>query len=213
MSISKKRHKKIIEARKYVNVKVLFKDGAPKFSELTEYKTKKIINAYNNLIALAGGKHYLERDFIPLRKTKRLQKYNREIGVPAYAAGVMIGGGAKVNKDVVISKKLHLVYKRGIYGREGAPLDARTEKTLIKSIKKYKEKINSAEYTMLATNGNYIGYKNKKGHDPLDLLTEKALYLFNKYEPMFKAGALRDNGRKAAKMTDWGLQLLWEAEL
>lgn len=213
MSISKKQHAKIIEARKYINMGALFRDGKPLYRDLTPYKIKKINKAMKDLIGYAGSEYYLKRDFVSLRKTKRLQRYNDMIGVPRWAAGVMISGGEKVNRDVVIGKNLELAYKRGegdIFKlREGVALDARTEKTLIKSIKKYSKKIMENDFTMLAVNGNYIGRKYIK-ESAEELIIEKALYLYNKYEGMAQRGEKRSNGRLAASMKKWGIQLLWE---
>jgi hypothetical protein len=199
-------------ASKYVDMNVLFKDGKPKVSDITDYKRKKIRKALNTLIALAGSVHYLERDFIPVRRTKRLRAYNNEAGQPIWSAGVMINGGVKHNGKVHITRKIEIAYIRGEYDYTSAPLNALNEDTLKTSIKKHRERIETENATYIGTNGNYLRPSYTEGHTPTELILEKALFLQNKYGGMAARGEKRSNGRLAASMDKWGISLLWQSK-
>lgn len=210
-------------AEKYIDLKHLFRDGKPKISDLTDYKIKKIKSAIKHVTALAGSKFYLERDFVKIKRTTRLRKYNTAVNTPKWVGGVIIRGGVKHNQKIHITKNLELSYIKGVYDVLSAPLDAISEKTLIASIEKHRKRIEREKATYIGTNGNYIFPSYSEGRSPTDKIIEKSLFLFSKYNAMAENSEVRygvDNrtGKKyskgvAQKMDRWNYSLLWERKI
>lgn len=221
IKITKKQRQLYHAAEKFLDLGALFKDGKPKIRELTSYKRSKINAALNAVYAMAGGKHYAERDFVPVPKSKKRAAYNAASGLPSQTKGVFINGGAKYNQGVTITRDLTLGYKRGDTIYKSAPLDATNTITLTASIEKHRDTIETSPFTMIGTNGNFIRPMYRAGHAPTDEIIEKSLFLMEKYNTMAANGEQRYyvNGRGETKsrgvaqtMDKWGYSLLWSSE-
>lgn len=231
MSIKKINRALYSDAKKYLDVKSMFPNSKNVGRNgLTEYQAKKIKRELKRLTALAGGAHYLERDFVKIRRTKSAREYMDDGVLPKHARGILLPGGEKINSGVTI-KNGTVFFRRGL--RESAlfQLSAITEKSLEKSLKKYSKIINDENHiSYIETSGGKItgiSIKNKRDRwerhqipgvafDPeeektaLDKITEIALMIYNKYADMAKAGEYRENGRIAANPSKWGMKLLIE---
>lgn len=226
------------KARKYLDMKSLFPNSeyvgrAP----LTDYQAKKISKELRHLIGMAGGEHYLEKDFVKVRRTKGAREYIENNMLPKSAKGILLPGGEKINKGVSI-KGGAVHYLRGDAELSQYPLDARTEKTLEKSIRQHGAMIERENnFSYIGTSGGKISgvevlqQNNRWKREPFpqtsgaeegatDQIVNLSLSLYLKYAAMAKAGEFRKDRtdargrvhtrRKAAHPKKWGMTLIIE---
>lgn len=188
---------------------------------LTKHQREKISKEFNALAELAGGKNYLRSDFAKIVRTPAARQLQDALKFSKFSRGVLIKGAQKINGRVTV-KSGALSFKLGENLRQLVfPLDASTEKTLEKTIRAHKRKINNENsVTYLGTHGGKIHYVGASGEleeeNATDSVINQALEIFNKYLKMEQNldengnPEKRDNGRYAAHPDKWGMTLIIE---
>lgn len=208
------------EARRFLNLKMLFPKKIPSANNISEYQAKKMRAALREFHAATAA--FGDRgDFIRLRPSKGLILHNQKTGAPIYSAGVFVRGGAKTNKNVTVrGGALH--YTRGdaekgtkfaIYPVSLKNRDAIAPQVqgLIPTIRKYKK-------SQLSSFGSVVGYglkfnNNFEGvsdENLADEMLEEIYYLHDQYLTLFETGKNRPReGRgKASNPALWNFGII-----
>lgn len=206
-------------AKKYIDISELFPKSKINARKLSDYQAKKIARELHKLERMAGGWDYLQRDFQPVRRTKAAREYMDRAGINQAARGVIINQKGPDITGVRFANGM-LLYKRAKIDTATYPIDATSEENVRASIREIALAITNPEnYASLHTPGGKIvnAYATRRGRTRLyedfptpqnemdELLEEAAVNLYNKYSMLASAGAIRENGRRAAHPSRWGM--------
>lgn len=214
-------------ANKFIDVKVLFPKSKIDLRKTpTPYQTKKIRAAMREFEKFAGSSRYLEKDFVQIKRTKPAREFMEKSGYPKAARGVLLQGGAAVNRNVQVKKGVLLFERHGV-ASGSYPLNAESQEAFSADLLRHRYLIEEQRFrAYLSTAGGRIksGVANLRGRwlaDPafspdteenteFNDFYNSAMGTFEYYAALTESGGMRANGRRAAHPSRWGLSVVLE---